>query len=69
MGQFVHESVVSTGRVGALEGNLLHYTCGSLSEHLKSMDRYTTLAAEELVAGGKSVGARRLLARPALDVF
>ena len=69
VGQFVHESVVSTGRVGALEGKLLHYTCGSLSEHLKSMDRFTTLAAEELVAGGKSVGARRLLVDPPWTFF
>ncbi|MGD0578280.1 MAG: glycosyltransferase family 2 protein [Bryobacteraceae bacterium] len=64
VGEFVHESVVSTGRVGVLEGNLLHYTCGSLSEHLKSMDRYTTLAAEEVVARRKPVGAGRLLLDP-----
>jgi len=69
VGQFVHESVVCTGRVGALEGNLLHYTCGSLSEHLKSMDRYTTLAAEEVVARGESVGASRLLVDPPWTFF
>jgi glycosyltransferase involved in cell wall biosynthesis len=69
VGQFVHESVVSSGRVGALEGNLLHYTCGSLSEHLKSMDRYTTLAAEEVVAHGKPVGAGRLLFDPPWTFF
>jgi len=65
VGEYVHESVVSEGRVGELNGNLLHYTCGSLSEHLKSMDRYTTLAAEEVVARGKPVGTRRLLVDPA----
>jgi len=64
-GQYVHESVVAEGSVGELTGNLLHFTCGSLSEHLKSMDRYTTLAAEEVVARGKRVGMRRLLADPA----
>lgn len=64
-GQYVHESVVAEGPVGELTGNLLHFTCGSLSEHLKSMDRYTTLAAEEVVARGKRVGMRRLLADPA----
>jgi glycosyltransferase involved in cell wall biosynthesis len=69
VGQFVHESVVSTGRVGALDGNLLHYTCGSLSEHLKSMDRYTTLAAEDVVARGQSVGAGRLLVDPPWTFF
>lgn len=69
VGQFVHERVVSTGRVGALDGNLLHYTCGSLSEHLKSMDRYTTLAAEEVVECGKPVGAGRLLLDPPWTFF
>lgn len=64
VGDYVHESVVSEGRVGELDGNLLHYTCGSLSEHLKSMDRYTTLAAEEVVARGKPVGIRRMLIDP-----
>ena len=36
--------------MGHLESNLLHFTCDSLSEHLKTMDRYTTLAAQELAA-------------------
>jgi glycosyltransferase involved in cell wall biosynthesis len=65
VGEYVHESVITEGRAGELNGNLLHYTCGSLSEHLKSMDRYTTLAAEEVVARGKRVGTRRLLVDPA----
>jgi glycosyltransferase involved in cell wall biosynthesis len=52
-GDFVHESVKVTGRVGHLESNLLHFTCNSLSEHLKTMDRYTTLAAEQLLATGE----------------
>lgn len=69
VGEYVHESVVPEGRVGDLSGNLLHYTCGSLSEHLKSMDRYTTLAAEEVVARGKPVGTRRLLVDPAWTFF
>lgn len=63
-GEYVHESVQSTGSVGELKGNLLHYTCGSLSEHLKTMDRYTTLAAEEIVARKKRVGYRQLLLDP-----
>lgn len=69
VGDYVHESVVSTGRVGALQGNLLHYTCGSLSEHLKTMDRYTTLAAEELVFRKKAVHYRHLLADPVWTFF
>ncbi|MGQ9632651.1 MAG: glycosyltransferase family 2 protein [Bryobacteraceae bacterium] len=55
IGDFVHESVRVEGPVGHLKGNLLHYTCDTLSEHLRTMDRYTTLAAEEMVALGRKV--------------
>jgi glycosyltransferase involved in cell wall biosynthesis len=55
VGDFVHESVQVEGRIGHLQCNLLHYTCNSLSEHLRTMDRYTTLAAEELVAQGRKI--------------
>ena len=37
-------------RSGICASNILHFTCASLSEHLKTLDRYTTLAAQELVA-------------------
>ncbi|HEY7336077.1 MAG TPA: glycosyltransferase family 2 protein [Bryobacteraceae bacterium] len=49
-GAYVHESLKVGGKVGSLEGNLLHFTCDSLSEHLRTMDRYTTLAAEQLLS-------------------
>ena len=66
VGEFVHESVhVEDGRVGHLNSDLLHFTCSSLSEHLKSMDRYTTLAAEQLVSQKKTVGMAQLLLDPA----
>ena len=48
-GKYVHESVRVEGRVGHLQANILHFTCSSLSEHLKTMDRYTTLAAQEIL--------------------
>ena len=38
-GEYVHESVVAQSRPGELHGNLLHYTCATLSEHLRSLDR------------------------------
>ncbi len=68
-GDYVHESVVVQGSVGHLESDLLHFTCNSLTEHLRTMDRYTTLAAEQLVAQGKQIGARHLLADPAWTFF
>ncbi|MCL4401148.1 MAG: glycosyltransferase family 2 protein [Acidobacteria bacterium] len=69
VGDFVHESVVVNGRVGHLESNLLHFTCDSLSEHLKTMDRYTTLAAEEVVFRKTRVRLRHLILDPAWTFF
>lgn len=69
VGQYVHESVQVQGRVGHLESNLLHFTCSSLSEHLKSMDRYTTLAAEGLVAQGATITLGKILLDPPWTFF
>jgi glycosyltransferase involved in cell wall biosynthesis len=69
VGDYVHESVRVNGTLGELRGNLLHYTCGSLTEHIKTMDRYTTLAAEELAARKKDIGLRHLLLDPAWTFF
>jgi glycosyltransferase involved in cell wall biosynthesis len=69
VGQFVHESVQVDGRIGHLNSDLLHFTCNSLSEHLKSMDRYTTLAAEQLVSQGTHIGWSKLLLDPPFTLF
>jgi glycosyltransferase involved in cell wall biosynthesis len=64
VGDFVHESVQPKGRVGHLQGNILHFTCDSLSEHLRTLDRYTTLSAEELVSRKVQVSIWRLIFDP-----
>jgi glycosyltransferase involved in cell wall biosynthesis len=65
VGDFVHESVQAEGRLGHLQSNILHFTCDSLSEHVKTMDRYTTLAAQELAARKLKVPLSRLIVDPA----
>jgi glycosyltransferase involved in cell wall biosynthesis len=69
VGDFVHESVVVHGRVGHLQSNLLHFTCNSLSEHLRTMDSYTTLAAQEMVARGHTPAMLELLVDPPWTFF
>jgi glycosyltransferase involved in cell wall biosynthesis len=64
VGDFVHESVQVSGRIGHLETNLLHFTCDSLSEHVKTVDRYTTLAAQELASRRIRIGWLRLILDP-----
>ena len=68
-GEYVHESVKVEGSLGHLESNLLHFTTESLSEHLRTMDRYTTLAAEQLLESGESVSFARLLFEPPWTFF
>ena len=68
-GDFVHESVQVQGSVGHLKSNLLHFTCNSLSEHLKSMDGYTTLAAQQIVSQGRRIGWDKLLFDPPWTFF
>lgn len=68
-GSYVHESVTVEGTVGHLHSNLLHYTCDSLTQHLETMNRYTTLAAEQLVAERVRIGWRHLLLDPPWTFF
>jgi len=49
----VHESLKFAGPAGRLDGDLLHYTIRSFSEHEEKVARYTTLAAEQMYASGK----------------
>jgi glycosyltransferase involved in cell wall biosynthesis len=64
VGDFVHESVQVKGRLGHFESNLLHFTCDSISEHLKTLDRYTTLAAQEIAARKLKVPTWRMICDP-----
>lgn len=69
VGDFVHESVTLSGRVGHLDGNILHFTCESLAEHVKTMDRYTTLAAQEIAARKIQVPITKMIFDPAWTFF
>jgi glycosyltransferase involved in cell wall biosynthesis len=69
VGKFVHETVRVEGKIGRLDANLLHFTCDSLSEHLRTMDRYTTLAAQQLLESGEAVTFTRILVTPPWTFF
>lgn len=69
VGKFVHETVKVDGKLGCLDANLLHFTCDSLSEHLRSMDRYTTLAAQQLLENGEKATFARILLTPPWTFF
>ena len=52
-GRRVHESVAIDGPVGQLHAELEHYPYRDISHHLQTIDRYTTLAAEDWRASGR----------------
>jgi hypothetical protein len=49
----VHESLRFEGKPGRLAGDILHYTVRSFAEHEANVERYTTLAAQQMFAQGK----------------
>jgi glycosyltransferase involved in cell wall biosynthesis len=51
----VHESIETTGEIGRLSGLLHHYTYESMDQYIDKLNRYTTLAAKQMHAEGRSV--------------
>jgi glycosyltransferase involved in cell wall biosynthesis len=60
----VHESVEVAGTVGRLRGPLVHRSYRDIGDFLARADRYSSLAAEEAVRGGRTVGLADLALRP-----
>jgi len=66
----VHERLnIPTSGVRHLHGDLLHYSYTSISEHIQRMDRYSTLAAQELQAKGKQPSLVKIIFSPSLKFF
>jgi hypothetical protein len=65
----VHESVRTKEEAGELHGHLLHFTCASIGEHARTVDKYTTLAARELAGRGDAIPLRRLALDPLWTIF
>lgn len=65
-GDFVHEDMVLQPgtNVTHLPGDLLHYTTDSVADHLDRINKYSTLAAQGMLAQGKSPGFFKLVFSP-----
>jgi glycosyltransferase involved in cell wall biosynthesis len=50
----VHEALRFTGAPGRLNGDILHYTIDTFAEHEDKVARYTTLAAQQMFAAGRT---------------
>lgn len=64
----VHEKIVVRGSVGTCSGYLEHYTYHTLSDYVRKMELYSTLAAKEMVKTGKRTSFVSLVFSP-LFVF
>jgi len=60
----VHEAVELKGVSGHLQHPMEHYTYKSLSDFMVRLDRYSTLAAQELLKENKKYGMLHIVFRP-----
>ena len=66
-GDFVHESLEVDGRVGILNGDLLHFPYRDWNDHVARISRYTELAAKAARSGGRRGSLIRLIGAPGLS--
>lgn len=60
-GRYVHEGVAVDGTTGRLLGDLEHFAYRDISDHLETIDRYTTLAARQMHEDGRRASLAGLL--------
>jgi glycosyltransferase involved in cell wall biosynthesis len=60
-GRYVHESVQAEGATGRLRAELQHYPYRDVSHHLRTIDRYSSLAARQMFEDGRRTGPFRIL--------
>jgi glycosyltransferase involved in cell wall biosynthesis len=60
----VHEKLIVSGSIGALDSPIIHYTYDSLADCLAKMNRYGERAALSLHAAGRRAGAWDVAVRP-----
>ena len=65
-GRYVHESVTADGAIGTLRGELQHYAYRDISDHLETIDRYTTYAARQMYESGRRAGLLQIAGHPPL---
>lgn len=68
-GRRVHESVELRGTPGQLRHPLFHFPYRDIAEHVETIDRYTSLAAEQWFAEGRRASAWQTLVYPRLAFF
>ena len=60
----VHESVSVKGSLGRLAGHLVHRSYDGVSDFVERANRYSSLAAEQMIRDGRRVRAEQLVLKP-----
>ena len=60
-GRYVHESVRAEGAPGRLKAELEHHPYRDVSHHLRTIDRYSSLAARQMFEDGRRTGPLRIV--------
>jgi glycosyltransferase involved in cell wall biosynthesis len=61
-----HDHMQVDGEVGALTGDIHHYTYRDIADHLVTINNFTTVAAKEMLAKGKGLPLLHMLFNPGL---
>lgn len=65
-GGYVHESIAVDGSIGRLKSELQHFAYRGVSDHLQTIDRYTTYAAREMHDSGRRAHLLQIVGHPPL---
>jgi len=60
----LHAKLVVEGKVGVLKNQYHHYTYGDISDQIQTIDRYSKIAAMDLLENGKKFRLSKLLFHP-----
>jgi len=63
-GREPHDMVVTASKVKKLRGEIHHFPCGSISEHLRTIDKYSTITAARLAPCSYGRAAALLILAP-----
>ncbi len=63
-GENPHDTIRLDGKTGNFRGDLLHLSFDTISDHLRTIDSFTEIAATERVAKHKAAGLASIMTRP-----
>ena len=59
-----HDTVIVSGEVKYLKGDLIHYSFKDIAHHINTMNSFTTIASKEYIKSGKRFRFRDMIFRP-----